>query len=74
MDLVLHVTAPTVEAEAFNVLMDLIVEPFHHSFDIPGFVNIAQIEAVYEEGELKVFLPFKDGKIKAHRKIDIQEF
>jgi HSP20 family molecular chaperone IbpA len=91
---VLHVTAPTVEAEAFNVFIDnnkLIVfselpealndmsgpypvriPMFHHAFDIPTFVSIEQIEAVYEEGELKVFLPFKDGS-KAHRKIDIEE-
>ncbi len=91
---VLHVSAPTVEAESFNVFVDtdkLIVfselpqelndmiseKPvripmFHHAFDIPPFVNVDKIEAVYEEGELKVFLPFKDNN-KIQRKIDIQQ-
>lgn len=92
--IMLHVSSPTVQAEAFNVFVDnnklvvfselpqdlnemtgpypVRIPMFHHSFDIPNFVSIEQIEAVYEEGELKVFLPFKDGT-KAHRKIDIQE-
>lgn len=91
---VLHVSAPTVEAEAFNVFVDgtklvlfselpkelneilgtqsVRIPMFHHSFDIPTFINTEQIEAVYEDGELKIFLPFKD-KSKIQRRIDIQE-
>ncbi len=91
---VLHVSAPTVAGESFNVFVDtdkLIVfselpgelndmvgsnpvriPMFHHSFEIPAFINIDKIEAVYEDGELKVFLPFKDNS-KIHRKIDIQQ-
>ncbi len=91
---VLHVSAPTVAGESFNVFVDtdkLIVfselpgelndmlgnspvriPMFHHSFEIPAFINTDKIEAVYEDGELKVFLPFKDNS-KIHRKIDIQQ-
>jgi hypothetical protein len=42
---------------------------FHHAFDIPTFVSIEQIEAVYEEGELKVFCPSKTAPRRTGRSI-----
>ncbi len=49
------------------------VPRFSKSFDLPPFVDIDNIDAVFEENVLKVVLPFKsmDETIK---KIDIRHF
>lgn len=45
---------------------------FIRTFEIPSFVDIENIEAIYENEELKVFLPFKSPQENAHRSIDIK--
>ena len=41
---------------------------------VPGIVDTDQIDAVYEEGVLNIFLPFKDKSVLAPKKIDIRNF
>lgn len=45
---------------------------FYKTFDIPFFVDGDKIDAVYEDGELKVALPFKEAENKLKRKIVIK--
>jgi HSP20 family protein len=49
----------------------LAVPMFLKVVDIPAFVDAEQIEAEYDHGQVKVYLPFKDEE-HLHRKIDIK--
>ncbi len=49
----------------------LAVPMFLRVLDIPSFVDADQIEAVYDHGQVKVMLPFKDEE-SLHRRIDIK--
>ncbi|GAB3030060.1 Hsp20/alpha crystallin family protein [Spirosoma pulveris] len=49
----------------------LAVPMFLRVLDIPSFVDVDQIEAVHEHGQVMVMLPFKD-KEHMHRRIDIK--
>ena len=46
---------------------------FARTFDLPPFVNKEEIDAIYENGELKVVLPFTEIN-DAIKKIDIKHF
>jgi HSP20 family molecular chaperone IbpA len=48
------------------------VPMFYKSFDIPYFVDGNKIDAVYEEGVLKVVLPYRQKRTTLQRKIDIK--
>jgi HSP20 family protein len=50
----------------------LAVPMFLRVLDIPTFVNADQIEAIYEEGQVMVLLPFKNEE-QLHRRIDIKD-
>lgn len=50
----------------------LAVPMFLRVLDIPSFVDADQIEAVYDHGQVKVMLPFKDEE-SLHRRIDIKD-
>lgn len=45
---------------------------FSRTFEIPVFVNVHNIEAVYEDGRLKVILPFKEDIENYKRNINIK--
>lgn len=45
---------------------------FYRTFNIPLYVDKKKIEAVHEESELKIILPFKEFPEKTWRKIDIK--
>ena len=45
---------------------------FYKQFDIPFHVDGNKIDAVYENGKLKITLPFKKNGIGLQRKIDIK--
>lgn len=49
----------------------LAVPMFLRVLDIPSFIDADQIEAVYDHGQVKVMLPFKDEE-SLHRRIDIK--
>ena len=49
----------------------LAVPMFLRVLDIPAFIDADQIEAVHEQGQVAVMLPFKD-KEHLHRRIDIK--
>ena len=49
----------------------LAVPMFLRVLDIPAFVDVDQIEAIHEHGQVMVMLPFKD-KEHLHRRIDIK--
>jgi HSP20 family protein len=49
----------------------LAVPMFLKVVDIPAFIDAEQIEAEYQYGQVKVYLPFKDEE-HYHRKIDIK--
>ncbi|UFH54997.1 Hsp20/alpha crystallin family protein [Spirosoma sp. KNUC1025] len=49
----------------------LAVPMFLRVLDIPSFVDVDQIEAVHEHGQVRVMLPFKDEE-QMHRRIDIK--
>ena len=52
---------------------DLVKIPlFIRTFEVPSFVDIENIEAVYENEELSILLPFKSPQENAHRMIDIK--
>lgn len=53
-------------ASAWNLPM------FYNTFNIPQYVDKEAIEAVHEEGELKIILPFKEFSENTWRKIDIK--
>ena len=50
----------------------LAVPMFLRVLDIPSFVDVDQIEAIHERGQVLVTLPFKD-KEHIHRRIDIKD-
>lgn len=50
----------------------LAVPMFLRVLDIPSFVDVNQIEAVHERGQVLVTLPFKDEE-HMHRRIDIKD-
>ncbi|OIN56468.1 Hsp20/alpha crystallin family protein [Arsenicibacter rosenii] len=50
----------------------LAVPMFLRVLDIPDFVNADQIEALYEEGNVMVHLPFKNEE-QLHRRINIKD-
>lgn len=62
--------SPTKESEEAEN-QRLAVPMFLRVLDIPAFVDADQIEAVHEQGQVRVFLPFKD-KEQMHRRIDIK--
>jgi HSP20 family molecular chaperone IbpA len=45
---------------------------FSRVFNLPGYVDVDQIEAHYEPGMLQVVLPFKELDQNQRRKINIQ--
>jgi HSP20 family protein len=45
---------------------------FYKAFDIPYFVDGNKIDAIYEEGVLKVTLPYRQKRTTLQRKIDIK--
>ena len=49
----------------------LAVPMFLRVLDIPSFVDVDQIEAIHEQGQVMVMLPFKDEE-HMHRRIDIK--
>ncbi len=49
----------------------LAVPMFLRVLDIPSFIDVEQIEAVHERGQVMVMLPFKDQE-HMHRRIDIK--
>jgi HSP20 family protein len=49
----------------------LAVPMFLRVLDIPSFVDVDQIEAIHEHGQVMVMLPFKDKEFM-HRRIDIK--
>lgn len=50
----------------------LAVPMFLRVLDIPSFVDVDQIEAIHERGQVLVTLPFKDEE-HMHRRIDIKD-
>lgn len=50
----------------------LAVPMFLRVLDIPSFVDVNQIEAIHERGQVLVTLPFKDEE-HMHRRIDIKD-
>ncbi|MBD2751930.1 Hsp20/alpha crystallin family protein [Spirosoma validum] len=54
-----------------NSSQRLAVPMFLRVLDIPSFVDVDQIEAVHEHGQVRVMLPFKDEE-QLHRRIDIK--
>lgn len=50
---------------------EMLIPLFQRTFDIPPFVDDERIEALYEEGRIRVLMPFK-SKDEAPRRIDIQ--
>ncbi|OJJ17138.1 hypothetical protein BKI52_30985 [marine bacterium AO1-C] len=51
-----------------------VVSPFFQSFPISSAVDVEGIEAVFEDGELQVFAPFReDFKSNTTKRIDIRQ-
>lgn len=48
------------------------VPMFYKAFEIPYFVDGTKIDAVYEEGLLKVTMPYSQSRSMLQRKIDIK--
>lgn len=88
----ISVSAPSVPAEAFNVVLNddqLIIfavlpnstvqeddqlfniPMFYKSFDLPNYIDIENIEALHDDEQLIVTLPFKLSA-RYNRKIDIK--
>ena len=90
----LAVDAPTVPADALNVVIngskltvysvwkyqielltsvDEVNMPMGaRSIQIPPRVDVDLVQAVYEEGKLKIFLPYSDNPSDQSRRIEIQ--
>nr|WKN39794.1 Hsp20 family protein [Tunicatimonas sp. TK19036] len=47
---------------------------FNRVFDIPATVDREQIDAIYENGRLRVILPYHEGQIEDVKRIDIREY
>lgn len=54
-----------VEDQFINIPM------FYRSFDLPPYIDIDNIEAIHDDKELVVVLPFKEGA-RYNKKIDIK--
>jgi HSP20 family molecular chaperone IbpA len=67
--LIIFSTLPDTESEAD---IPLYVPMFYKAYDIPYFVEGTKINAVYEEGVLKVMLPYRQKSTTLQRKIDIK--
>lgn len=50
------------------------VPMFNRVFEIPSFVDREQIDAIYEDGRLRVILPFNGGEPEEVKRIDIREY
>ncbi len=50
------------------------VPMFNRMFDVPPHVDREQIDAVFEDGYLRVILPFKEGESAEVKRIDIREY
>lgn len=50
------------------------VPMFNRIFDIPLYVDREQIDAVYENGYLRVILPYNEGETEQVKRIDIREY
>lgn len=61
----------TSEYQSEGTSQRLAVPMFLRVLDIPSFVDADQIEAVHEQGQVMVMLPFKDEE-HLHRRIDIK--
>lgn len=55
-----------VEDQLINIPM------FYRSFDLPSYIDIENIEAIHDDRELVVVLPFKEGARYSNKKIDIK--
>lgn len=55
-----------VEDQLINIPM------FYRSFDLPSYIDIENIEAIHDDNELVVVLPFKEGARYTNKKIDIK--
>lgn len=53
--------------------MPALAPVFMKTFDLPAFVDLDRIEAIHENSELKVILPFRDTTESLQRLIDIRE-
>jgi HSP20 family protein len=91
--ILVKVSAPTVNVDAFNILLNytrltisiwikeehagkrrpVLVPMFAKGFDIPALVDLDKIEALFEDGELNVILPFKEIEESLQRTIEIKE-
>ncbi|GAB2606050.1 Hsp20/alpha crystallin family protein [Spirosoma areae] len=61
----------TSERQEDGVSQRLAVPMFLRVLDIPSFVDADHIEAIHEQGQVRVMLPFKDEE-HLHRRIDIK--
>ena len=59
--------------ESGNLEMPALAPLFIKTFDLPAFVDLDKIEAVHENDELQVILPFKDTTESLQRLIDIKD-
>lgn len=62
---VLPNTVESVEDQLVNIPI------FYKSFDLPAYIDIENIEAIHDDKELVVVLPFKESA-RYHKKIDIK--
>ncbi|MGB3585842.1 MAG: Hsp20 family protein [Tunicatimonas sp.] len=47
---------------------------FNRMFDVPPHVDREQIDAIFEDGYLRVILPFSEGESAEVKRIDIREY
>jgi len=50
------------------------VPMFNRVFDLPPHVDREQIDAIFEDGYLRVILPFNEGEPEVVKRIDIREY
>ncbi|MEM8965871.1 MAG: Hsp20 family protein [Bacteroidota bacterium] len=50
------------------------VPMFNRVFDVPPYVDREQIDAIFENGHLRVILPFNEGETEDVKRIDIREY
>lgn len=50
------------------------VPMFNRVFDIPPHVDREQIDAIFENGYLRVILPYNEGEIEEVKRINIREY
>lgn len=61
-----EISEEEVEDQLINIPM------FYRSFDLPAYIDIENIEAIHDDKELVVVLPFKAGARNTNKKIDIK--